>query len=264
MSTVSKQLNLVGSHVLINGVTGLLGGEILRELCRQRAASVTALVRGTEQESPRERFSSRMARSGGGLVEIGTPVRVHQGDIVLPNWGLSNESLTDVQNSVDTIVHCAADTSFIRESSVADTNVRGTSNLIELAKSFVVRPRIIYISTATNVGCVQHCCVREEHGCRADNEHHNAYTRSKAIAESILLDSGLDVLIIRPTIVLSAGLADRTFACNILWFAPLIYAFDALPVDPSGEIDLISSDFVAQCTVELMRTQRTTPLRRNS
>ena len=38
--------------------------------------------------------------------------------------------------------------------------------------------------------------------------------------------SGLEVLTLRPTIVLSAGLRDAAFAQMILWFVPLLRKFE--------------------------------------
>lgn len=241
-------------NVLITGVTGLLGGELLRELCKCNLTRITALIRRSEMQSPLGRFECRMARSGADVSDYADRTNVVEGNIVLPNWGLQANDLRDCQNNIDTIVHCAADTSFIREEIVAETNIRGTKHLIELARGAQRPPRIVYISTATNVGCVQHCCLKEDDGCQADNMHHNAYTRSKAIAENMLRESGLEVLVIRPTIVLSAGLSDRVFARNIMWFAPLLYQFEALPVDPCSELDVISIEFMARSTIELLKS----------
>jgi nucleoside-diphosphate-sugar epimerase len=103
---------------------------------------------------------------------------------------------------------------------------------------------------------VDHCCVPEEQGCQPENEHHNEYTRSKAVAETLLRESGLPVLTVRPTIVLSAGLPDPEFARSILWFAPLLKAFECLPVDPASRIDVVPVSYVAEATVELLMQPR--------
>lgn len=249
-------LNTHESGILVTGVTGLLGGEILRELQLRGRSNLAALVRGNGKESPAERFRHRMERSGSFGHEI-HDTTILEGDIAKSHWGLSASDYCFMSEQIGTIVHCAADTSFIREDSVAETNIRGTENLIRLAESLPVPPRIVYLSTATNVGCVQHCRVEEEDGCQFQNTHFNKYTHSKAIAESMLQRSGLEVLVVRPTIVLSAGINDCSFARNILWFAPLLYEFDMLPIDPDGRMDLVSSAFVAAGTVELMQAGKT-------
>ena len=57
---------------------------------------------------------------------------------------------------------------------------------------------------------------------------------------------------------------DRSFARNILWFAPLLYEFEMLPIDRNGRMDLVSSAFVASGTVELMQvTNSVSPLPRH-
>ncbi len=170
------------SGVLLTGVTGLLGGEILRELVKRHPGEISTLIRRSNFQSPQIRFAERMARSGEYGDYFSHRVMVIEGDISLSHWGLSPADSRHVTDHIDTIIHCAADTSFIRGESVIDTNIQGTRNLIALAKS------------------------------------------------------------------------NASFARNILWFAPLLYEFDALPIDPTSEIDLISTTFMAQSTVELMLT----------
>lgn len=241
------------SNVIISGVSGLLGGEILREICRLDVNQITALVRSNSEQTSLERFYQRMERSGKTKESFGTNLTVADCDITRPFWDLSPAHQRNAIESVDTIIHCAADTSFIRERNVIDTNIAGTKNLIELARACKRRPRIVFVSTATNVGRVQNCNILEDQGCQPGNDHHNAYTASKAVAETMLRESGLDVLVIRPTIVLSAGIKDRIFARNILWFAPLVFEFEALPLICDSKVDIISCDYQSKGVVELLR-----------
>jgi nucleoside-diphosphate-sugar epimerase len=96
------------------------------------------------------------------------------------------------------------------------TNIEGVRRLVEFARSCDRPPLIVYMSTASNVGDVKGRCVAEDEGCRPENRHHNEYTKSKAIAEELLRTSGLPALVLRPTIVLGAGLPDPQFARQIL------------------------------------------------
>ena len=104
--------------------------------------------------------------------------------------------------------------------------------LIEFTRTCRRNPLVAYMSSASNVGRATGLCLGEHDGCRPTNDHFNEYTHSKAVGERLLHDSGLPVLTLRPTIVLSAGLPDPVFARQILWFAPLTRAFTALPLDP--------------------------------
>jgi nucleoside-diphosphate-sugar epimerase len=198
-----------------------------------------------------------MCRSDGpGGAEAHRGVKVMAGDVTRPSWGLPPADLARVTRSTDVILHCAADTSFLSRDSVRDTNIVGTRRLIELARRCERRPLIVYMSTATNMGKAEHRCLAEDEGCRPDNEHHNEYTRSKAVAEALLRDSGLPVLTLRPTIVFSAGIPDREFAQNIMWFVPLMRRFTALPLDAASRLDLVPISFVVEATLDLLRKSR--------
>lgn len=244
-------------NVLVTGVTGLIGGEIVRRLNQVGVGKIWVLVRPQDGITTQERFLKRMQRSGDVAAAGSWPaVEALPGDITKPNWDLHDDDLGRVTRSVDLIIHCAADTSFLCKKGVRDTNILGAEHLITLARSCRRRPLVTYVSTATNGGKVSHCCLREDEGCRPENQHHNEYTRSKAIAETMVRESGLPTLVLRPTIVLSAGLPDQAFAQSILWFVPLLRHLPRLPVDPQSHLDVVPVSFVADATVALLQQSR--------
>jgi thioester reductase-like protein len=241
------------SNVLVTGATGLIGGEILQRLTRMPLGKLWAMIRPRPDTDLHARLHDRLTRSGD-FSEAWFPKRIEAiaGDVSRPGWNLEPDTAAMLRRELDMIVHCAADTSFYRNDSVQDTNVEGVRNLIELARQCDRQPLIVYMSTASNSGKVSHCSVSEDQGCQPTNEHHNEYTRSKAVAETLLRESGLPVLTLRPTIVLSANLPDPIFARSILWFVPLLRKFDCLPVDPEGRLDVVPVSFVADMTVRLL------------
>lgn len=242
------------SNVLVTGVTGLIGGEIVQRLARMPLGKLWAMIRPRPDTDLRDRLRDRLARSGDFSEPwFPKPIEPIAGDVSRPGWDLEPETASMLRREMDMIVHCAADTSFYRNNSVQDTNIEGVRNLIELARQCERRPLIVYMSTASNSGKVSHCCLSEDQGCQPGNEHHNEYTRSKAVAETLLRESGLPVLTLRPTIVLSANLPDPIFARSILWFIPLLRKFDCLPVDPEGRLDVVPVALVADMTVRLLQ-----------
>jgi nucleoside-diphosphate-sugar epimerase len=244
------------SNVLISGVTGLIGGEVFRRLlARGHRGTVWALVRPTAAQSPAERVLARLARSDDSA-PLPAAVAPVAGDILRPDWGLAPGDRDEIAASVDVIVHNAADTSFATHRDTAKTNVESVRRLIDFARTCRRTPLVVYMSSASNVGRASGRCLAEADGCRPANDHFNDYTQSKAVGEQLLRESGLPVLTLRPTIVLSAGLPDPIFARQILWCAPLTRTFDALPIDPAARLDLVDVGFVADATLRLLECAR--------
>lgn len=91
----------------------------------------------------------------------------------------------------DTIVHAAALTGKARPRDFERTNVAGTRRLIDAAKASGVR-RILFLSSVA---------------ARFEHTKDYPYARSKAAAEDIVKQSGLDFTIVRPTIIIGKGAA---------------------------------------------------------
>jgi nucleoside-diphosphate-sugar epimerase len=246
-----SQVLAPAGNVLVTGATGLIGGELVRRLDNNFSGQVWALVRPRDGEGAADRLAARYRRSGGG--DPGPNVSAIAGDVTQPDWGLDPNDLASVIGGADAMIHCAADTSFAAHRDTGRTNVESVRRLIELVSRCDRRPLVVYVGTASNVGRAEHACLTEADGCRSANEHFNEYTRSKAVAEELLRDSGLPVLTVRPTIVLGAGLPDPDFAKQILWCVPLTRCFGGLPIDPAGRLDIVDVGFVAEATLALAR-----------
>ncbi|HUU83785.1 MAG TPA: SDR family oxidoreductase [Phycisphaerae bacterium] len=240
--------------ILITGVTGLIGGELVRRLVRCGVGKIFCLIRPTPEATATERLVQRLRRSGDlDLLEGTASLQAVAGDVTLPRFGLSVGDAALVADSVNMVIHCASELSFIRDVSCRQTNVVGMQNLIELVRDYRRSPLIVHVSTATICGSVSHQCVTEEDSDDPDVDHFNEYTRSKAAAERVLRESGLPALVLRPSIVLSAELPSEDFAKAILWFLPLLNEFDAVPVDPASRVDVVPVSFVADSMIRLLQ-----------
>lgn len=220
--------------VLVTGGTGLIGGEVISTLL-DRGWSVRALARGADAAEAERRIRERLARSGrrdlSGLTCLA-------GTVTAPEFGLRPASL----DGLGAILHCAGETSFNDDGKCWNTNVGAAERLVELARGLRNPPRIYFVSTAS-------VCMAPRHGEITEDTpfggHENGYTRSKRRAEEVLLGSGLDVVVLRPTIVFSRGVEDRKMARAMLWVIPALLELGEAPVEPEDRIDIIPVDYAA-------------------
>lgn len=230
-------------HIFVTGGTGLIGGELILSLARA-GHSVRALVRAAGDAQARDRLVARLEKSELYAPGLLAGVEAVAGDTVKAGFGVD----AGRERAAHAIVHCAADTSFRESDSVWQTNVSGASNLVEFARRTAPEARVVFVSTASVATGPVGRVIREDDG---ETCHENTYTRSKREAERIVESSGLDVVVIRPSIVLSRGIRDRAMARSILWAIPIMSEIGNVPVDPASHLDLVPADFVADAIARL-------------
>ena len=244
------------TNVFVTGATGLIGGELVRTLLTQPVGKVWALVRPTADGHPELRLAHRLKRSTADEPDTGADLIAVAGDVSAKRLGLSDADFDCVRYEADIIIHSAAETSFIRAAACRRTNIAGAKRLIEFTRECTRNPLLVCLSTAFVSGVVANACLTEEDGRRPRSEHHNEYTHSKAVAEELVRSSGLPVLVVRPSVVLSAGVPDAAFARAILQFVPLLSELDAVPINPAGRPDAVPVQFVVDSIIRLLQLPR--------
>ena len=234
-----------GGVTLVTGGTGLIGGEVILALARS-GEPVRAVVRAESPAHARQRLIERLEKSDAYSREPAAAHRRRRGryggaDVRHGAGGLAG---------VHRIIHGAANTQFSRrqDEKVWNTNVSGARNLVEIGRTLAPGARILFVSTASVTTAPERSCIDEDAPFAG---HANTYSRSKRRAEAIVRKSGLDVVIVRPSIVLSRGVRDRAMARSILWAVPIMGELGEIPVDPDACVDLVPVDYVAQAIVQL-------------
>ena len=230
---------------LVTGGTGLIGGEVILALAR-RGEAVRAVVRAASAAHARERLVERLEKSDSYSAQLLPRIGVVAGDTVQPLFGLDSASLAGVRR----VVHAAANTQFSQrhDEQVWNTNVCGASRLIEVAQALGRGARVLFISTASVTTAPERSCIDENAPFAG---HANTYSRSKRQAEAIIRESGLDIVIVRPSIVLSRGVRDRAMARSILWAVPIMSEIGDVPVDADACVDLVPVDYAANAIAQL-------------
>ena len=226
----------IDGDLLVTGATGLLGGAALAELLRAwPELRALALVRS----------AARARTLPGGRVQ---PLF---GDLRAPGLGLGTGARDRLSN-VRLVLHCAADTNFGRSLAEARAvNTDGTARLLELCAG-IPGVRFVYLSTAfvagRRTGCIPEAAVAGNAGFV------NAYEQSKREAEDLVLGSGLDAVVLRPSTLACDATTGEVLQQNALHRALWLTFNGLVPMLPGSDdvpLDAVPHDWAARAVARL-------------
>lgn len=229
--------------VLLTGATGFVGGEVLaRLLAAPDAEDVVALVRGG---LPGSRLRLVLDTMGVPAAQRGRATAV-SGDVCEPFPHVAG---------VRTVVHCAASVSFGLDLDEARRiNVAGTRHALEAARR--ASARYVHVSTAYVSG--RHAGRFAETDGDVGQEFRNTYEQTKLEAEQLVRDSGLDAVILRPSIVVGESTTGWTSSFNVLYWPLRAYSRGLLPQVPAlphARVDVVPVDYVADAIAHVVRSR---------
>lgn len=190
----------LANSVLLTGASGYLGTMAVAGLLAQDSCRIIAPVRqGHTRESMIERIKTELADD----CSLGDIDFERLSIVALPpvdDIGSLAAAMRDFD--VEEIIHCAGSVDYFDLSNLKESNIDLTSGLLSLGKQLHVG-RFVYLSTAFSSGYVVGP-IRETLHKTPDSDP-TEYTRSKRQAETLVADSSLPYLIIRPSIVIGDG-----------------------------------------------------------
>jgi nucleoside-diphosphate-sugar epimerase len=197
-----------GKNVLLTGATGFLGSHLAGRLL-QDGRRVTALARGSKNTSPRVRVEAVLREVG---VSQFQNLEVVEGDISLPDLGLSESAKKQTLPATDEVWHCAASLSFQPEDhdEIFRMNVDGTRHVVDLVKQTPNR-RLQHLSTAYIAGNRNDLALEME--IHVGQTFKNAYEESKCRAELLVAEEqrkgAITASVYRPSIVIGHSKSGR-------------------------------------------------------
>lgn len=228
--------------LLLTGVTGQLGTAVA-EVAADRGVELVPLVRGERPgRIPLARTFPKLAQAQ--LV----------GDVRLPAWGLSDEALDELSDSVDAVVNLAGDTNWAGSGrDLHAVNVLGARYGLEVTRQLRQRSgrRVLYCH-ASSIFVSGGLTGRIAEQQLGTDRHRTAYENSKWTAErelaTRLLPEDRDVLICRVAALLGDSRTGQTLKRNSLYL--LAERWDevpgrVLPAMPGARVDVLPRDFAA-------------------
>uniref|UniRef100_A0A2A4J0C7 Fatty acyl-CoA reductase n=1 Tax=Heliothis virescens TaxID=7102 RepID=A0A2A4J0C7_HELVI len=275
-----------GKSVFITGGTGFIGKVFLEKLlysCKD-IDTIYVLIRDKKGKTAKERIDEFVSKPIFSRLRNERPNDLNKiipviGDICLPNLGISTEDQETLSQKVTTVFHVAATIKFHEELSIAvNTNVGGTSSLLNLCRCMKNLEAFVHISTAfCNTG--QKILEEKLYPPPAKlsevykflelskynrkqlktllNGQPNTYTFTKALTETFIAENhgNIPSVIVRPSIVSGSlreplpGWVDNWMGATGLIVATMKGANRVLFGKPNNFLDLIPVDYVANLAI---------------
>src|SRR5262245_21045472 len=135
-------------HVLLTGMTGMVGHYLLRDL-QQAGQTLAVLVRPSDRQTAEQRLDAALRYwANQGYTNLPQP-RVLEGDLRCDSLGPLPRDRGWLTEHCRTIIHSAASVTFhdVAEAEVRQTNIDGTRRLLDLCETCRVLD-FHYVSTA--------------------------------------------------------------------------------------------------------------------
>ncbi len=242
-------------RVFFTGATGFVGGHILARLLEREEVSVLLLARDPSPErlwramQPHFDFDRFRALLGGRVRAVG-------GDITEAGLGLSAADRALVTRETTSILHCAASLNRKSEKACLNTNLRGTLEMLDLARAIVADHglrRFTHVSTVAVAGKRQDETVREDAAIDWERSDYDPYARTKKFCEHMIARLLPDVprTILRPSVVLGDGRTGQTTQFDMVHAFAFLARLPILPLRPDHRIDIVPVDWVATAAAKI-------------
>ena len=253
----------------LTGASGFLGCQLLGRLVLKKPDhEFSILIRPNQQGSAEKRKEILLEKTFGSKVDlkkISRRVKAIEGDLSLPNFGLSSTEYRRLAERTSQVLHCAATTNLGQELSEGlRDNVGGTTHVLDFCKSANTISNnfaLHYVSTAYVAGDVERVVKPEELDLNAP--FRNSYERTKAQSENLVRQhkDEFKCVIYRPSIVVGDSITGETSAFNVI-YPPIKFflrgLFTGLPAKPHIPFDIVPVDYVADSIVSLMQLELAT------
>jgi thioester reductase-like protein len=250
--------------IFLTGSTGYIGAHVAANLLQGHGASLNLLVRARDPQDGQLRLwrALQLHLEFPLFFEyLQTKVRVFVGDLTSPGFGLGRDDYDRLVHTTDSVIHCAASLNRKSEKSCLNVNLRGTLEVLTLARHaehYHGLRRFSEVSTVAVAGKRSNELVAEDHSIEWDRSDYDPYARTKKFCEHMtrVLLPDTPKMIFRPSIVLGDSRRPETTQFDMVKAFVFLAGLPALPFRPSDRVDIVNVDFVADAIASLHQKEQ--------
>jgi nucleoside-diphosphate-sugar epimerase len=250
--------------IFLTGSTGYIGAHVAANLLDGHGAALNVLVRARDPREAQVRLwnSMQLHLDFPRFYEyLQTRVRVFCGDLTAPGFGLGRDEYDRLVHTTDSVIHCAASLNRKSEKSCLNVNLRGTLEVLTLARQaehYHGLRRFSLVSTVAVAGRRNHEVVTEDHSIEWDRSDYDPYARTKKFCEHMMrmLLPDTPKTVFRPSIVLGDSRYAETTQFDMVRSFVFLAGLPALPFRPTDKIDIVNVDFVADAIATLHQKEQ--------
>ena len=245
--------------IFLTGSTGYIGAHVAANLLEGHGASLNLLVRARDAQDAQLRLwrALQLHLPFPRFYEhLQTKVRGFVGDLTSSGFGLGRDEYDRLVHTTDSVIHCAASLNRKSEKSCLNVNLRGTLEVLTLARHaehYHGLRRFSDISTVAVAGKRKNEIVTEDRSIEWDRSDYDPYARTKKFCEHMthVLLPDTPKSIFRPSIVLGDSRHAETTQFDMVKAFVFLAGLPVLPFRASDRIDIVNVDFVADAIATL-------------
>src|ERR1700691_2462176 len=249
--------------IFLTGSTGYIGAHVAANLLRDGAA-LNVLVRARDVSEAEGRLwqALQLHMEFPQFYEfLQTRVRIFRGDLTEPGFGLDRDEYDRLVHTTDSVIHCAASLNRKSERSCLNVNLRGTLEVLTLARQaehYHGLRRFSQVSTVAVAGKRQNELVSEDGSIDWERSDYDPYARTKKFCEHMMrvLLPETPKTIFRPSIVLGDSRFPETTQFDMVKAFVFLAGLPVLPFRPTDKIDIVNVDFVADAIATLHQKEQ--------
>ena len=250
--------------IFLTGATGYLGSYLVEGLFRRYRERLNLLVRAKSEIEAHERLwqSLQLHFDFPEFQDyLNERVRIFRGDLTGERFGLSDEDYHTLVDSTDSVLHCAASLNRKSEKQCLNVNLRGSLEVIQLARRAQTHHglrRYSHVSTVAVAGKRQDEVVSADASIDWERSDYDPYARTKKFCEHMVHQLLPDVphTIFRPAIVMGDSRRPETTQFDMVQAFDMLARLPVLPLRPGDRIDIVPADYVGAAIVRIHQRQQ--------